>query len=395
VADWLRAFQLAGTVVGQWLGRAAARLEAIDWLTVVSVRPAGPPADASSLRWTAFDDLIPSSALIDYQRWAVERVMESGRLPGVSGPFGTMTWHDEVMEWVSRTIGHDREAIQCIPHRVTAYGTVLELRTVQDRLFFKGLSRDCAIEATITSALSEIVPAAFARTRALRTGPDGTTWWLTGALPGSTLAAHAGLDASVHVASAYARVQQRACDSFTACLGALLPCLDVAHLARWAREVLEAAGGVEDVPKLLPSIDEACDRVEGAGIAAGWVAADLDPSNVIVNGSDVCFIDLDGAILGPAPVAIAILSGRLVKRGRAGETRRLAMYRAYEDAWTPPLRPLGVEWRPIEIVATLVECAFSWSRVLARSQRGEVGGVAGLARSAIARRIAGSVASGR
>jgi hypothetical protein len=190
-------------------------------------------------------------------------------------------------------------------------------------------------------------------------------------------------------------VQQRACDSFTTCLGALLPRLDVAHLARWARQVLEAAGGVEDVPKLLPSIDDACDRVERAGIPAGWVAADLDPSNVIVNGSDVCFIDLDGAILGPAPVAIAILSGRLFKRGRAGETRRWAMYRAYEDAWTPPLRPLGVEWRAIEIVATLVECAFSWGRVLARSQRGEVDGVAGLARSAIARRIAGSVASGR
>jgi hypothetical protein len=317
--------------------------------------------------------------------------MVSGPLPRVAGPFGSLTWLEDVVSWIRDMLRLEPgEGLEVVRHRVTAYEVVLALRTRRERLFFKGLSRDGAHEAVVTAALSLLEPDAFPPTRAAATRPDGSVWWLIEACPGETLSRKTLSEDSVaRVAAACAALQQRLATPVVRGRLDLIPVVDLRQASAWAAQVLREASEPGMALPCRDAIERACDLVTTSGVPWSWVSCDLDPGNVLVDGEAVRFIDHDVARLGPAPLAIAILARRLARADSGNpcaDSVREVVYRSYQEAWSPPLR-LGARWNAFEIVSELVECELAWRRVTLRSERGEIDGVLDTAYAHLARRL--------
>jgi hypothetical protein len=102
--------------------------------------------------------------------------------------------------------------------------------------------------------------------------------------------------------------------------------------------------------------------------ADSWIPMDLDPTNALVDGSDVRFIDLDDSYLGPAPLAMAVFANRCRDRSLA---------RIYEQCWSPRLAP--VDWPAFAIAAAVIDAWLGWQRLQRNLERGEVRGAVGVA----------------
>jgi hypothetical protein len=269
------------------------------------------------------------------------------------------------------------DCTRIVPYRATPYDLVLQLHTPNGLLYFKGLAADRAAEATLTMTVAAVAPESFARTRALATQPDGTTWWVMDACPGTSASVDLTRDRATSIASSFARLQQRINDARASGTRLDLPVLDLSEMIAWAGE------SIADVTPL----EDACARVARCGYPTAWIWVDFDPANVIVGRDAIRFIDLDDSALGPAPIAATTFVERL---RRSGLTRDdvAAVYEAYERAW-PSLPPL--DRRAFEIVSRLVECQLAWRRVVVKTVRGEVFGIVELAREQLARRLASAI----
>lgn len=380
VLQWLAAQGLRGEVVGQWLGRAQTINAAMDWIVVVRTRRLSSVALPAGVGWTPLHRLLSSPALLDYQHWVVKATAPTDDVLIARGPFATTTWPVEVKRWVRDVLGAPCDD-PIVPHRISAYELVLECHTKRGRYFLKGLSSERAVEATITMRMHELAPQSFPRTVACATRADGSLWWLMEACPGQELAENVTAALSADVAAAHARVQQRVGSDET--VRSLLPALDLSALARWTTEFLGAEGEVSVVERCALAIREASECIERTSVAWTWVACDLDPSNAIVHGRAVRFIDLDDSVVGPAPLAIATLARRI---------RRIApesvghLHHAYERAWQPAL-VIDERWSKFDRVSRVLECYLGWRRVCLKSERGEIHGFLDHARKLVASKI--------
>lgn len=385
VLRWLQDRGVEGRLLGQWLGRLESNPTALDWLVVVRASRVAFAEQACGWRWTPPGQLSPSAALMDYQRWAVERVLQPGALPAVPGPFGTVTWLDDVQAWIGEALGTPIDSTVIVPHRVTSHEVVLECQASGSRAFFKGLWQGRASEAAITADLARLLPGSFAETRALEIRADGSVWWLMNACPGVTLADAYADTGAVGAVVAYARVQQRIGVEVAGGRSYGMPRLELSSLASWTRSLLEDCRNPTDVS--LQVVDDLCEVVASIDMPMSWVAADLDPTNLMVDGSRVRFIDLDDAVLGQPPLAVGILGRRLQRRPgtqRTEATWPAQLYRAYELAWALP--PMGqVRWSAFEVVSQLLECQMAWQRVEGKTARGEIYGASDAARAVLRR----------
>jgi hypothetical protein len=341
-ARWAAERGAPGEVAGQWLGRVTE--DGIDWLVVVAAQPQHltPPPP---LEWTPLDTLSSRASLVDYQPWAIGRAVQHDALPSVSGPFGNLSWPEDVQRWIGRAAGSAVSSLT--PYRVGAYEVVLGADCVDGRVYFKGLVEARAAEARLTQALAAAAPDSFARTIALERQADGSVWWLTAACPGCP-----GGDPH-RAAQALARVQQRTKTADRRSLA--LPALDLEAAARWASELLGDSGSGAIVRRR-------CAQALRADVPAAWIPMDLDPANILVDAvRRVRFIDVDDSILGPAPLAMATLARRCADP---------TLYRTYERSWSPPLARL--EWRDFEVAASVVESWLGWQRLWRNIERGEV-----------------------
>jgi len=327
---------------------------------------------------------------MDYQRWAVANVLSTSGLPAALGPFGTMTWLRDVQAWVDDVVGASHGGMDdVVPYRTTAYDVVLGLRTARGLVYFKGLSADRAPEARMSAQLAEMAADAFPRTIAVSKRPDGSVWWLMEACPGSPLAAGATCASAARVGAAYAGVQQQTVRAIEEGGFADLAPLDLAPMAAWAVDLLERTDEEPLQPVVCAAaIKRACERVSATCVPRSWICADLDPTNVLLHGDEVRFIDLDDSALGPAPIAIATFATRIK---RLGISCGSDLYRSYERAWKPQLAMRDL-WRDFEIGSTLVDCHLAWKRVVVKTERQEIQGCLGLARDTLARRLARIVA---
>lgn len=357
---------MAGDVVGQWLGRVGPAAGSIDWLAVIDALPGSCPANAA-LDWTPIDALGSGSSLLDYQQWAVAAVLERGDLPSVRGPFGNLAWLDEVKAWIGGAVG-EADSGPITPYRVTSHEVVLGAQTRRGRVYFKGLAPDRAVEARLTRTLSAFVPGAFARTLALEERPERSVWWLAAECPGHALPGCSSAELAGNVARALARAQRRVMAS-PPILRELLV-LDLSAAAAWSACLLgDTACGA--------GVEQGCNYVGHADVPQSWIPLDLDPINVLIDDDGaVRFIDLDDSYFGPAPLAIAAFARRC---------RNASVYRAYEQAWSPPLQ--GVDWPAFEIAAAIVGAWLGWKRVKRNTDRGEVHGVLDLATGRLAQRL--------
>jgi hypothetical protein len=299
-AQWCAGRGISGDVAGQWLGRM--RSNAVDWLMVLAARYLPAPAPIG-LEWTSLTALANCRSVVDYQTWALARSLERGDLPSVNGPFGTLEWPGRMRAWIEGAAG-----VSCCawtPYRTSAYEVVVGADTVRGRIYCKGLYGDRAAEAATTRRLAAVAPESFAPTIAIDVRGDGAVWWMTAECRGRPA------DDPALVGAALARLQQRV----------------------------------------------------SADVEASWIPMDLDCSNVLIDGADVAFIDLDDAFTGPAPLAMAGFALR--SRGD-----RAAAYHAYEQAWSPPLAAL--RWRDFEISATVFQAWCGWLRVRRHVERGEL-----------------------
>jgi hypothetical protein len=341
-ARWAEERGAPGDVAGQWLGRVTEA--GIDWLVAVAARPQHmtPPPP---LEWTPLDALSSRMSLLDYQQWAIARAVQGDALPSVSGPFGNLSWSEDVRTWIG---GAAESAVSSLtPYRVGAYEVVLGADCVPGRVYFKGLVEERAAEARLTQALAAAAPDSFARTLALERQPDGCAWWLTAACPGRP-----GGDPH-RAAQALARVQQRTRTAGHRSLA--LRALDLEAAARWAGDLLgdSRSGAI---------VRRRCAQALRADVPAAWIPMDLDPANILVDaGHRVRFIDVDDSFLGPAPLAMATLARR-----SADPT----LYRTYERSWSPPLARL--DWQDFEVAASVVESWLGWTRLRRNIERGEV-----------------------
>ena len=384
ISRWMAEQGVAADVIGQWLGRLSPDGNSIEWLVVV--RASREASAQSPLCWAALESLQSSPPVVQYQSWAVERVTSGPTLPSVPGPFGTLTWMDDVCTWACGALA--TTSIGAVtPLRACAHEAVLALRTDRGPVYFKGLAPERGLEARTTDALSCLEPESFARTLATETRPDGSMWWLTAACPGQSLNEDLTGERAGLVAAACARIQQRVgTDSQAA---GMLPHIDIASAVEWALELLKWAGPRDTGNVSGKAIEAARDEVTRAGVPLSWIAMDLDPGNVLVDhDGGVRFIDLDDSFLGPAPLALATFARRIA---RAAGMKPGPMYREYERAWSPALT--GIGWAGFEIVSAVLEAHLGWKRVVLNTERGEVSGVLEVARSTVAQRLARDVSA--
>lgn len=386
VRRWLQERGVEGQPIGQWLGRASPN-GAVDWLMVVDAPSEASMPSASTLCWTPLETLLASQSLLEYQQWAIARVLGVGDLPTVPGPFGDPHWLGEVLSWVTHALGGGLCAPEaCVfAHRLGSHEVVLECVTPGGRWFFKGLASDRAAEALITQALARVLPQSFARTAAMERRPDGSTWWLMDACPGVPLIERLTADAANRVVEAYASVQQAIAGEIVA--SGAMPTIDLPALASRAGSLIGEDADQRPTAAARALIDEAC-RLLGSDLPLSWVAADLDPNNVVVEGDAVRFIDLDDALIGPAPLAIGTFARR-VARALGDHWTPLSTARlvdAYERAWKPGLR-LSTLWPAIDLVSDFLECDLAWQRVEIKIARGEVHGVREMAQRSIQQRL--------
>jgi hypothetical protein len=385
---WAAEHGITGQIVGQWVGRAAPENDAIDWLAVMDAASERLTAP-QNLRWTPLVELRSAASCVDYQRWAAASVLATSKLPATLGPFGTMTWMRDVKTWVDDVVGSLHGSTDDgVPYRTTAYDVVLGLRTARGPVYFKGLSTDRAPEARISAQLAEMAADAFPRTIAVSKRPDGSVWWLIEACPGSPLAAGATCASAARVSAAYAGVQQQTVRAIEEGGFADLAPLDLTPMAIWASDLIDRLDERPHVP-FAAVIERSCECVRAARVPHSWIAGDIDPTNVLMHGDEVRFIDLDDSALGPAPIAMATFATRIK---RLGISCGSDLYRSYERAWKPQLVMRDL-WRDFEIVSTLVDCHLAWKRVVVKTERQEIHGCLGLAQDTLARRLARVVAA--
>ena len=353
VARWCAERGIAADVVGQWLGRVTA--DAIDWLVAIVAAPDTVVSD-SALEWRALDGLLSNPSVLEYQAWAVARALVRGALPSVEGPFGNLSWPDDVRTWIAEAMGSTVTSLT--PYRVGAYEVVLDADCAGGRVYFKGLAGERATEPRLTQELARMAPESFARTLAMEPREDGTVWWLTAACPGLS-------GGNAHgAAGTLARLQQR-----VFALDALpdLTALDLEAAATWAGELL-GESPVADV------VRQQCARVMSADVPATWIPMDLDPSNVLIDDDGrVRFIDVDDSFLGPAPLAVTTLALRSACGARSARGARpsgRAIYRTWELAWSSALT--GLDWVAFETASIVVQSWLGWRRLERHIARGEV-----------------------
>jgi hypothetical protein len=387
VSQWLAGRGLAGVLIGQWLGRLSPDADAVDWLVVAHV--SAPRAVAPAMSWTPIEWLRSSDSWLEYQRWALSQATCSGELPCVPGPFGKSTWLEEVTSWTCRAVGAS-DASHVMSYRATPYEVVLGVSTPRGRVYFKGLSSERAAEAKITHALSEIARDSFAQTLALECRSDGTIWWATKECPGSPLARCPTLARAARAGAACAYVQQQVAEYLRCNDGLAVPRVDLAKLAAWGSGVLSQSCQEEAVDAHLTAIAHACEEVGAANVAHSLVPTDLHPSNIVITDDAVRFIDLDEAQVGPAPLAVSILVQRLARAQRSPFAHSMfgdSLYSVYEGAWSSPCQMAG-RWQAFEAVSALLEAYLGWTRVVRKTERGEIYGVLDLARERTGRRLA-------
>ena len=340
IARWCAERGVTGDVAGQWSGRVTSN--AIDWLVAIAVRRGSAITD-SGLQWASLDALLSAPAVLDYQQWAVAAVL-TGELPSVDGPFGNLSWPDELRSWIGNAVGSPVTSLT--PYRVGAHEVVVGADCAGGRVYCKGLTQERAAEARVTQALAAIEPESFARTLASKDRGDGSVWWLTAACPGRP-------GGDVHrIAQALARIQQRV---LAAGVPPESPRLDLDAAAQWASALLlDSPSG--DV------VHRRCACVMRADVPSSWIPMDLDPTNVLIDDDErVRFIDVDDSFVGPAPLAMATLAMRRDDR---------TPYRTYERSWSPPL--VDLDWVAFETTATVVQLWLGWQRLERHIARGDV-----------------------
>jgi hypothetical protein len=384
IAAWMADRAIAGTVVGQWLGRAAPHVDTLDWLLVVRASVRTRPGLDPALSWTPLAAVASSCSLLDYQQWAVSRALEGSHLPRVHGPFGTVDWPDAVTTWTGTVLGERCRADP--PFRCSPSEVVLPLSTPHRTVFFKGLSLNRTCELAITAALASCDPDGFPSTIAAEARRDGSVWWLMDACPGIPLA-HAPTRGRVEQAAvAAARAQQRLADRRSDSHPVPLPVVAINDALVWARDLL---GEQREGSACVQALERACAVVEGPHLPRTWTPLDLDPGNVLIEGRAVRFIDLDDSFLGPAPLAAATLARRLRRLHPAMNLDEVVRH-AYEQAWSPRLM-LGSWWTSIEIASKLLEEHLGWKRAVLKTERGEITGVLEMATPRIVRRLGRTV----
>ena len=351
---WMASQGVDGDLVGQWLGRIG--VNSTDWLVVIAARLArmAPP-----MQWLPIDALL-SNALVEYQGWAVARTLARTTTPAVDGPFGTLTWLDDVKGWIHENAGTPVCSVS--PFRAGAHEVVLGVDTARGRLYFKGLPADRSTEVRLTRALSACAAASFATTIASEERPDGSLWWLCEECPG------APAQDPILVVRALARMQE-AVTTFDG-IHRELPALDLEGCARGLAAFLEERADVGMMNQCL-------ERVAAGGVCEAWIPLDLHVTNVLVDASfDVRFIDLDASFYGPAPLAATVFADR------CGDRR---LYGDYERSWSAPLG--RVDWPAFETTAIALESWLGWQRVERHARRGELHGALDLAATRVRERL--------
>lgn len=376
LAAWGASVGINTRICGQWLGRLRPVGDGVDWLTVLTAL-----ADAQPLRgdvgWAPFEVIRDKTALHDYQRWAVDSAFANGEQPCVSGSFGRLTWWAAVNQWASIVLMRDLSDADVQVHRATNSEVVVEWRLDGRRWFCKGLTPNRSREAWLTMRLGAAEPDVFARTCGHSRREDGSLWWLMEECKGRSLSEACTLERTITVAAACSAVQHRTQALCTEVLGEAA--LDLDDLARWAGE---ATRGRERRSFTQGAVERGCGQVCRAQHPTAWVAGDLDPANVILEGDRVRFIDLDEAILGPAPLSLATFARRV--GGDRAWRRRL--FEPFAATWDLP--PLSDETlAAYDLVSRLVECRSAWEQAARNDELGHTVGVLEFARRQIATRV--------
>jgi len=355
---------LTGDGVGQWNARVTPDGGSIDTLVITVARPKAGRCGMDH-DWIVVGDLLALPALVEYQAWALRRTF-GDRTADVTGPFEMLNWFSSVAEWMRGLVG-SFEGVTI--HRATEWEVVLGISEGSRRWYFKGLTRERAIEAHLTMSLAMMCPASFAPTVAIESGPNGTTRWLMESWPGVPLSARL-TDASIaHAAAECVRMQERIGD--VRCLRPALPRLDAVALTRWSWDIVDPSRDRQ----ATDAIDRAVDDVVAAGFADRWLPLDLDPANILLDDQDrVAVIDLDDSFVGPAPLAAATLVRRVRARARRGATAsgadvvRVAYERMSQRPMTPRL------WKALDTLAVVIEARLACQRLETARARGALQG---------------------
>lgn len=366
---------------GQWLGRLSPDARSIDWLIVARAHgECGRP-----LSWLPLRRLLSSAGLMDYQAWAIARAHYGGTIAG-PGPFGALTFLDEVRNWI-REVTSDAAIGDATIYRASAWEVVLGVAVGRRRVFFKALTPERRREPMLTSRLSESFPDAFARTLAFSRRADGTIWWLTDACDGRALSECMTPADLKRCISTFARIQRSLTESDTLALG--LPRLDLEAVGSWTTSLLdEAREG-----RAVEIVDRALGEMARTDLPRRWILLDLDPANVIVSSDGEAFIDLDDSFVGPGPLAAALFARRVAQVSNSTRVsfRVAYVYEAYEAA--ARMRLGAQTWRALDIAACATTAYLGWERLCLAASRREICGELTAVRTRLAQKLGAAIRS--
>jgi hypothetical protein len=358
-ARWLADRQLTGVVAGQWVGRIAADGRSIDWLIAIA---AGLTVESPPFSWASLDGLEATTAVLDYQAWALDRVVTRGGI-AVSGPFGSLDWIDHARGWIESAGLTGLSILTCF--RASAHDVVLGMGNGSAEVYFKGAAPDRASGLHAIAAAARTLPESFPRTLALEGDSSSTRCLLEGCV-GVPLARSRDHVDAVRVAFDIGRVQQRLVAE------PLQSMLNLNDILDDADGLLERAG----LPPLSAPTRRAFEDV--MSLPRCWTPLDLDPSNVFVGGPQVRYIDLEPRITAMS-IALSVFARRL---GATGELLQ-ALRRAYESTAGE-----AVPWQSVDFVTAITEVVTGWRRLLRNVECGEVSGPLDRVKRVAAKRVA-------
>jgi hypothetical protein len=346
--------------ISQWTRQAQQLRRAIKaaWgVDVVILRSAksgdncGPCVVAELLTPSAASDLkrvtlsgIESSELTEDERLDVELT-----LAGKSkGPFSRVGWINEALVWIEKASGKKCSSKRNI-EQLNAGGEWALLHVRSDDgsdYWLKATGKPNVHELSITSRLSELCPNLLPKLVATR--DDWNAWLSEDA--GKPLADAPTAEAFVCATKTFASLQLQTFDNVGALLAAgafdqrlpLLRC-HVESVIAYLVDAMTRQRSTKVAPlssdrllELGEIVREACIRLEALGIPDSLIHNDLNPGNILFDGTDYVFTDWAEAAIGNPFLSCE----RLGQLNRDHRDKACAVYRG---AWSNRLSAAGID----------------------------------------------------
>jgi hypothetical protein len=314
-------------------------------------------------------DQLPESEITEPQRAMAQKILVGEC--GERGCFSRRGWIDEAVEWLRSETSKNISSTEEI-RQYNASGTFALVRfPVQDgsAYWLKATGAPNAHEIAVTAALSELCPKYLSPLIAVR--HDWNAWLMKEA--GQPVETELGLFALEQAVVSVSELQKTTVGSTEELLatGAVDQRVDVlighfSEVLDYLEEAMaqQTSTNVRRLERRRLSeighiLQDAFLRMEDLGIPDAVIHGDMNPGNILFDGSHCRFIDWSEAYIGNPFVTFQHLS--LLNTGELREANDLRLKEAYRRAWLGLLDPVQID-AAFALMPLLAVASYLYSR---------------------------------